>query len=450
LLLAAPAGAAPVVAAAGQIACDTTSQYYNGGEGLPGRCRQRATSDLLVGGGFTTVLDLGDSQFHVGSPSDFEAVFDKSWGRVKSIIRPAVGIHDYSTANARGYFDYFNGAGRRTGPAGDRSEGYYSYDIGSWHMIVLNSQCDHIAHGGALNGCAPGSPQNRWLQEDLATHRSSCTLAYWHTPRFNSGLRGNSSAPQPFWDVLHAAGADVVLNADAHDYERFAPQDPAGNLDLARGIRQFVVGTGGVFFTGWSKVKPNSEVRQNNTFGVLALTLHPNSFEWRFIPEAGGTFTDSGSGVCKGRTAGFAPAKPPPPVRKVGTECTIRGTPGNDRLTGTRKRDIICGLGGNDRIKGLRGNDLLRGGPGRDRIYGGRGRDRLYGDSGNDSLKGQRGRDRLVGGKGRDRLWGGPGNDSISARDRRGHDRVSGGSGRDRAKTDRGDRTTSVERRTRR
>jgi Ca2+-binding RTX toxin-like protein len=449
-LVPASATAAPVVAAAGDIACDTTSEFYNGGQGTPGHCRQGATSDLLVAGGFTNVLALGDTQYHVGALADFEAVFDKTWGRVKPIIRPAVGNHEYSTSNARGYFDYFNGVGQQRGPAGERDKGYYSFNIGNWHLIALNSLCDQVAHGGALNGCAPGSPQNRWLQEDLARHRTSCTLAYWHSPRFNSGLRGNQTAAQPFWDVLHAAGADLVLNGDAHHYERFAPQNPAGSFDPARGIRQFVVGTGGVFFTGWSKLKPNSELRQNDTFGVLALTLHPNSYEWRFIPEAGRTFTDSGAGACHGRTAGFTPAIPPPPVRKVRTECTIRGTDENDRLTGTRKRDIICGLGGNDRIKGLRGNDVLRGGPGRDRIYGGSGRDRLYGDSGNDSLRGQRGRDRLVGGKGRDRLFGGPGNDSISARDRRGHDRVSGGSGRDRAKTDRGDRTRSVERRTRR
>jgi Ca2+-binding RTX toxin-like protein len=446
LLPAAPAAAAPVVAAAGQIACDTTSQFYNGGAGEPGHCRQRATSDLLVGGGFSSVLTLGDAQFHVGATSDFEAVFDPTWGRVKPIIRPAPGVHDYSTSNARGYFDYFNGAGKHSGPAGERDKGYYSFDIGSWHLIALNTQCDHVAHGGALNGCAPGSPQNRWLQSDLAAHRSSCTLAYWHAPRFNSGLRGNSPAGQPFWDVLHAAGVDVVLNADAHHYERFAPQDPNGALDPARGIRQFVVGTGGVFFTGWSKLKPNSEVRQNNTFGVLALTLHPTSYEWRFLPEAGGSFTDAGSGACHGRTVGFTPRKPPPPVRSVKSSCTIRGTNSNDRLNGTAKKDVICGLGGRDRIRGLGGNDVLRGGPGRDRLLGGRGRDRLYGDTGNDVLRGQRGRDRIVGGIGKDRIYGDRGNDLLSARDSRGHDRVFGGRGRDRAKTDRGDRTRSVER----
>jgi Ca2+-binding RTX toxin-like protein len=450
LVLATPASGAPVIAAAGDIACDTTSEFYNGGAGTPGRCRQRATSDVLVGGGFASVLALGDTQYHVGALSDFEAVFDKTWGRVKPLIRPVVGNHEYSTSNADGYFDYFNGNGNRGGPAGNRDAGYYSFDIGNWHLIALNSNCDQVAHAGALNGCAAGSPQERWLQSDLAANRTSCTLAYWHSPRFNSGLRGNNLAVQPFWDVLHAAGADVVLNADAHSYERFAPQNPAGAADPTRGIRAFVVGTGGVFFTGSSKLKPNSEVRQNDTFGVLALTLNPTTYEWRFLPEAGGTFTDSGSGACHGRTPGFTPSKPPPPVRSVKATCTIRGTDEDDRLVGTSKKDIICGLFGNDRIRGLGGNDVIRGGGGKDRLFGGSGNDRLYGDAGNDVVRGQRGRDRVVGGKGRDRLYGDRGNDSLSSRDRRGHDRVFGGRGRDRAKTDRGDRTRSVERISRR
>src|SRR6187431_1643815 len=145
LVLAAPVSAAPVVAAAGDIACDSSSEFYNGGAGVPGHCRQRATSDLLVAGGFSAVLALGDTQYHVGALSDFNSVFDQTWGRVKPIIRPAVGNHEYSTSNARGYFDYFNGEGRNDGPAGERDKGYYSFDIGSWHLIALNSQCDQLA-----------------------------------------------------------------------------------------------------------------------------------------------------------------------------------------------------------------------------------------------------------------------------------------------------------------
>ena len=449
-LTTAPAPADPVIAAAGDIACDSTSEFYNGGAGSPGHCRQRATSDLLVGRGFSSVLALGDTQYHVGALEDFNSVFDQTWGRVKPIIRPVVGNHEYSTSNAQGFFDYFNGAGKNNGPAGERDKGYYSFDIGSWHLIALNSQCDQIEHGGALNGCAPGSPQERWLQSDLAAHRTSCTLAYWHSPRFNSGFRGNSPAGQTFFEVLHAAGADIVLSGDAHSYERFAPQDPNGALDPVRGIRAFVVGTGGVFFTGWSKLKPNSEVRDNDTFGVLALTLHPTSYEWRFLPEAGGTFTDAGSGACHGRTPGFAPSKPPPPVRSTKRTCTIRGTGEDDRLIGTRKKDVFCALAGNDTVRGLGGNDVIRGGSGRDRLYGGKGNDRIYGDAGPDRLTGQRGRDRLVGGTGRDRLYGGRGNDSLSGRDSGRLDRLSGGRGRDRAKVDKRDRTRSIERISRR
>jgi Ca2+-binding RTX toxin-like protein len=445
-LLAAPASADPVVAAAGDIACDTSSEFFNGGLGTEGHCRQMKTSDLLVNAGFTAVLTAGDNQYHVGALSDFNASFDPSWGRVKPIIHPGVGDHEYATAGARGYFDYFNGPGAQTGPAGDRDRGYYSFDIGAWHLTALNSNCDSLDRGAAANGCAAGSPQERWLRTDLATHPSSCTLAYFHEPRFNSGFRGSHAELQAFWEALYEASADVVLNGDAHDYERFAPQDPSGNLDAARGIREFVVGTGGAFYTGWSTVKPNSEVRRGDIFGVLAITLHPASYEWRFIPEAGEEFTDTGMGVCHGRTPGFEVPGPPPSKRAVRSRCTIRGTDHDDRLVGTARKDVICGLGGKDTIRARGGNDVARGGGGRDRLYGGSGNDRLYGNRGNDFVRGQRGNDRLVGGRGSDRLYGDRGNDSISARDRRRRDRIFGGRGRDRASVDRGDRVRSVER----
>ena len=444
---AAPALAAdPVIAAAGDIACDTTSEFYNGGLGIDNRCRQRATSDLLVNGGLSAVLTLGDTQYHVGSFDDFQAVFDPTWGRVKPIIRPIVGNHEYGTSNARGYFDYFNGDGRQRGPAGERGKGYYSYDLGNWHLIALNSVCDQLDRGATAHGCAPGSPQEHGLRADLAANRRTCTLAYVHSPRFNSGYRGNSALVQPFWNALYEARADLVLSGDAHDYERFAPQDPEGRFDPVGGIRQFVAGTGGVFFTGWSSVKANSEVRQNHTFGVLMLTLRPTSYEWRFVPESGKSFTDSGTGTCHGRPPTF---KAPPPLRnKKSTRgpCTIRGTDEDDRLDGTRRRDVICGLDGDDVIRGLGGNDVIRGGDGRDRIRGGRGHDRIYGGRGNDRLHGQSGRDRIVAGPGRDRLYGNHGNDSLSARDTRQRDRLYGGRGRDRAKVDRADRVRSVER----
>jgi hypothetical protein len=447
VVVAAPAQAAdPLVAAAGDIACDTSSEFFNNGLGTPGHCRQRATSDLLVNAGLSAVLPLGDTQYHVGALEDYQGSFHPSWGRVKQLIRPVVGNHEYGTSNARGYFDYFNGVDQKSGPAGDRDKGYYSFDLGNWHLIALNTACDQLDRGTAANGCAAGSPQERWLRADLAAHRRSCTLAYWHSPRFNSGYRGNSSSGQAFWEALYEAGADLVLSGDAHSYERFAPQDPAGRLDTAKGMRQFVVGTGGVFFTGWSSVKPNSEVRQNDTFGVLMLALRPTSYEWRFAPETGEAFTDSGSAACHGRTGNFTAPVFVPSKTPVRRPCTIRGTDEDDRLYGTRRRDVICGLGGNDVIRGLGANDVLRGGPGNDRIHGGRGKDRLYGDRGNDRLVGQSGSDRLIGGAGRDRLSGNNGNDSFSTRDRGRRDRLFGGRGRDRAKVDRRDRARSIER----
>jgi RTX calcium-binding nonapeptide repeat (4 copies) len=441
---AAPAQADPLIAAAGDIACDTSSAFFNQGIGTTGHCRQRATSNLLLAAKPSAVLTLGDNQYHVGALSDFMGSFDPSWGRVKPIIHPEVGNHEYSTAGARGYFDYFNGVGAQSGAAGDRDKGYYSFDLGAWHLIALNSMCDRIDRGTAADGCAAGSPQERWLRSDLASHRSSCTLAYWHTPRFNSGFRGNSTATLAFWQTLHEAGADLVLNGDAHDYERFAPQDPNGKLDEARGIREFVVGTGGAFFTAWSRVKANSEIRENGTFGVLTLALGVGSFEWRFLPEAGAAFTDAGAGRCHGRAPNFGPSGPVPKSLPR-SRCTIRGTGGNDRLVGTRRKDFICGLGGNDRIRGLGGHDVIRGGAGGDRLYGGGGNDRLYGGSGRDSLRGQSGRDRLVGGRGKDSLHGDRGNDSISSRDRRGGDQVFGDKGRDRATVDARDRVRTVE-----
>jgi acid phosphatase type 7 len=444
-----PAYGDPVIAAAGSIACDTTSDFYNGGLGVDGHCRQKQTSDLLVGGGFSSglsaVLTLGDNQYHTGSLDDFKVSFDQSWGRVKQLIHPELGQREYSTPGARGYFDYFNGVGKENGPAGPRDKGYYSFDVGAWHLIGLNTNCDSIDRGAAADGCAAGSPQERWLRADLKAHQNSCTLAYWHRPRFNSGLRSDSTASAAFWQALYEAGADVILSGDPHNYERFAPQDPNGIADPARGIREFVAGTGGAFFTSWSSQKRNSEVRYNRAFGVIVLTLHAASYDWRFVPETDGTFTDFGSGGCHGRTPGFGANDPAPPPEAARSRCTIVGTSGDDRIVGTSKSDVICGLGGNDRIRGGAGNDVTLAGSGSDRVWGGRGRDRIYGDSGNDVLRGQKGNDRIVGGEGKDRLYGNRGRDSLSSRDRRRREWVFGGRGRDRAKIDRGDRARSVE-----
>ena len=185
-----------------------------------------------------------------------------------------------------GYFDYFNGKGERFGPAGERGKGYYSFDLEALARCAqLN--CDRVS-------CKQGSAQERWLRADLAANPASCTLAYWHHPRFSSGQYGDSTSMQAIWQDLYAAGVEVVLSGHSHNYERFAPQDEAGRLDREDGIRQFVVGGAGAFPARLEATKPNSERRQNTAFGLLELTLHPTSYDWRFLPEAGESFQDSG------------------------------------------------------------------------------------------------------------------------------------------------------------
>jgi len=288
----------PVIAAAGDISCSSTTVQTD-------RCHMKATSDLLVNAGLSAVLGLGDEQYQNGEYTNFVNYYDKSWGRVKSITYPAPGNHEYQTTGASGYYDYFNGVGNQTGRAGDRSKGYYSFDIGTWHLIALNSN-----DACTIVSCAAGSAQETWLKADLAAHTNFCTLAFWHHPSFNSGNGGNLSAMQPELQDLYNANADVMLGGHAHDYERFAPQNPSGAADNARGIRQFVVGTGGAFWTSFGTIKANSQVRQNSTYGVLKMTLHPTGYDWQFVPEAGGTFTDSGTGSCHGTADTTKPSAP--------------------------------------------------------------------------------------------------------------------------------------------
>ena len=240
----------------------------------------------LVGGIEGTVLTLGDNAYEDGTAQDFSECYEPSWGQFKERTRPAPGNHDYETEGASAYFDYFGDA------AGQPGKGYYSYDLGGWHIVALNSNCEEV-------GCAASSPQLWWLKADLAKNPKTCTLAYFHYPLFSSGeYRPGIREVKPLWEALYAAGVDVVLNGHDHNYQRFAPQDPNGKADPQRGIREFVVGTGGR--SHYSILGPiaNSEVYNDETYGVLKLTLRPESYEWRFIPVEGETFADFGSAGC--------------------------------------------------------------------------------------------------------------------------------------------------------
>ncbi len=275
----------PRIAAAGDIACDPASAAYDRGAGIGLACRQQATSNVLVDGRYRAVLALGDLQYEEGTADAFVASYDPTWGRVKAITRPVPGNHEYETRGAAGYYAYF-------GPgAGDPTRGYYSFDVGAWHVIALNSNCS------AVGGCSEDSPQERWLRADLASHSALCVLAFWHHPRFSSGSYGTDATYAAFWQALYDAGADVVLVGHDHDYERFAPQTPAGDLDLERGIREFVVGTGGKSQRPFSTIRPNSQARAATTFGILELTLGASAYRWRYRPAVG-SFTDSGATRC--------------------------------------------------------------------------------------------------------------------------------------------------------
>jgi len=241
---------------------------------------------LLVEARDGTVAVLGDSVYNSGAPDEFAECYEPTWGRFKNRTRPAVGNHEYLTPGAAGYFDYFGAS------AGEPGIGYYSYDLGAWHIVVINSLCWEVG------GCSADDPQALWLAADLRDHPADCTLAYWHFPRFSSGLHGSSTLVRAYWDLLYEAGAEVVLTGHDHSYERFAPQGTEGEADPDRGIREFVVGTGGGSHYGFPLALPNSEVRDPNTFGVLVLTLYEDRYEWEFVPTAGKTFRDQGSGVC--------------------------------------------------------------------------------------------------------------------------------------------------------
>jgi hypothetical protein len=298
--LAATMPSAPILVGAGDIA-----RCYEGENPLaatpPALSAAESTAKILdrIPG---TVFAAGDNAYEFGSPLDYATCYAPTWGRHRGRTRPALGNHEYLTPGAAGYFGYF--AERSAPPLG-----YYSYDISSWHIVVLNSTVqwglcqppnplDPPSSAAEGRACAPDAAQQAWLRADLASHPAQCTLAYFHHPRFSSGLHGNQYEMQQFWDILYAAGVDVVISGHDHDYERFAPQDPDGNADPARGIREFVVGTGGAEFYAFRDAVPNSEVRGEYTHGVIAIALGRSGYAWAYIPTASGGFTDRGAARC--------------------------------------------------------------------------------------------------------------------------------------------------------
>jgi 3',5'-cyclic AMP phosphodiesterase CpdA len=258
---------------------DIANCAISGGSGAVATAR---LLDHITGAVFTT----GDHAYPSGTVKEFQDCYDPSWGRHKARTRPAPGNHDYLTANAKPYYDYF---GDNAGP--DR-RGYYSYTLGAWHIVSLNS----------FIAADRRSPQIEWLRRDLKDNRATCTLAYWHIPVFSSGPHGSdlrtSAHMLEAWRVLYEFGGDVVINGHDHDYERFAPQDPNGKVDPQRGVREFVVGTGGAGLYEFRQIRPNSEMRSNRSYGVLKLTLGATNYTWEFVSGAGEPFHDSGTSVC--------------------------------------------------------------------------------------------------------------------------------------------------------
>jgi 3',5'-cyclic AMP phosphodiesterase CpdA len=245
--------------------------------GTPGAELTARLLDQLSG----TVFTAGDNAYMAGTADEFNRCYGPTWGRHRGRTRPVPGNHDYGTPGASAFFDYFGAS------AGERGLGYYSYTVGPWRIVALNSE---------INAGA-GSPQMQWLRSELSTNRAACTLAIWHRPLFSSGLNGDNPDMREIWRTLYEFGAEVVINGHDHQYERFAPQDPDGRADPARGIRQFTVGTGGVPLYQLRGARPNTEVL-GSAFGVIALTLGSGTYQWEFIPAEGSTLRDSGLGVC--------------------------------------------------------------------------------------------------------------------------------------------------------
>jgi hypothetical protein len=282
-----------VIALAGDIACDPEDADYNGGLGTAGHCHMKKTASLAQGIKPAKVLTLGDHQYNSGSSADFLASYDKSWNVVKSLTRPVVGNHEYGTSGAGGYFGYFKTSATGGTTCLSNCRGYYSFDLGSWHIVAINTECSRI-DGGV--GCATGSPQEVWLKNDLAAHPAKCTLVFGHRPRWSSNSFASADIA-PLINDMVAARVDVYVAGHSHSYERFAPMNASGAAS-STGMTEIVVGTGGSFFTGFGTAVPNSVVRKSDVFGVMKMTLRATSYTWSFVADPSTPFSDSGSRSC--------------------------------------------------------------------------------------------------------------------------------------------------------
>ncbi len=309
------AAADPVIAAVGDMVCDPTRTSPPPDGRDPAQCQDRAVERLAAAQPLAAFLPLGGLQYELGELANFRAGYDPTWGRYAPIVRPVPGNHEYGTPDASGYFDYFGAA------AGPRGKGWYSYDVGAWHVVALNTNCHAVS-------CTAGSEQERWLRADLAAHPRTCTMAVFHQPRFTSSPRGSDPGLTPLWQALHDAHVDVVLNGHEHNYERFAPQDPHGAAD-PRGPRQFIVGTGGRGLSPFGPPIANSELRTRDHFGLLTMTLRPTGYDWAFR-STNGTTPDSGSSNCTAgptSTAHGATLRPLDPRRILDTRTGTGAAP---------------------------------------------------------------------------------------------------------------------------
>lgn len=266
----------PILLAAGDIAGKPDGP--SGNDELTARVLDRV---VAVNPGRVTIAAVGDLAYETGTAQEFAARYDPTWGRHRDITLPVPGNHEYKTPGATGYYAYW---GAR---AGEPGLGYYAQDVGAWRVYALNSE---IAHGN-------GSAQVQWLRSDLARHPAVCVLAFTHHPRFSSGSHGSDAGLTGIWQALQDAGAEILLGGHDHNYQRFAPQTATGVRDDGRGVRQWVVGMGGIGLYRFDRPIANSEAWDTGGYGVLQLTLHPASYDFRYLGVDGNAYTDSGTGI---------------------------------------------------------------------------------------------------------------------------------------------------------